>query len=220
MQAFKFETIEVGIITDRDHWNEFTDNLYFMFHDFKEESRAASRPDVISIEWLWDLIEGDPTGRPESIHLVTTIDGPSGELAAAVAMTTPREGGTYVEFIYSGIKCNGKYLLEYIEEVAKAEGKTHVSLCSLICALPPYLSLGYSPQKPSGQRGWNATLTVTSWPLRVAESTAAKQKTRHRMTMRANVDTVDNCITLYKDRKRLGRVPSKRMRYRARVRFH
>jgi hypothetical protein len=210
MQEYIFVEEKVDGI-DPVLWDGLTVNLYLMFHDFKEESHIASRPDVISTQWLWDLIEGDPTGRPESIHWMTTGRN---EDATAFAMTTPQDGGTHVIFIYGSVRCSAKYLLEHIEETTKAEGKTHVSLCSLICALPPYLSLGYSPRKPSGQRGWNATLTVTSWPLRVAESTAAKQKTRRRMTMRASVDTEDNCIILVKDRKGLGRVPTKRLRYR------
>jgi hypothetical protein len=211
MQEYRFHRFELRQI-EPDVWNDFTDLLCLLFQNFKEESRMAARPDVISLEWLSDLFDGksDPIDRPESFHWMTN----GNEDADAFAMTTPQKGGTHLLFIYSSIRINGKHLLEHIEELTKAEGKTHVSLCSLICALPPYLSLGYSPRKPSGQRGWNATLTVTSWPLRVAESTAAKQKTRRRMTMRASVDTEDNCIILVKDRKGLGRVPTKRLRYR------
>jgi hypothetical protein len=208
-------TLEVSDI-DPDQWAELTRNLLWMFRDFKEESRMSSRPDAMNISWISDMLAGKPTGRPERIHYMECENGD----AVAFAMTKPHEAGTYIEFIYGAVGHPGKLLLEHIEEFSKAEGKTHVYLCSLFSALPVYLSLGYSPRKPSGKRGWNATLTITSWPLRVAESAAAKQKTRRQTTMRAMVDEEDSCIVVSKGRKLMGRLPQKRLKYRVKVKTH
>jgi hypothetical protein len=120
MQEYRFHRFELRQI-EPDVWNDFTDLLCLLFQNFKEESRMAARPDVISLEWLSDLFDGksDPIDRPESFHWMTN----GNEDADAFAMTTPQKGGTHLLFIYSSIRINGKHYWNTSKSSPKPRGK-------------------------------------------------------------------------------------------------